>query len=129
MIQASAHSASHRAVQMDLITAEEVMPNSAKRLNGIMTVTVTPFTKEGAVDFDAYRRILDFVTANGVHYVIPCGTTGEYFNLTTKERKAILKFVRENIKERAKLLAGINSQRPTEILELGRHAGELGYEG
>jgi 4-hydroxy-tetrahydrodipicolinate synthase len=108
---------------------EEVVLSSGKKLNGIMTVTVTPFTKEGAVDFDAYDRILDFVTANGVHYVIPCGTTGEYFNLTTEERKAILKFVRHNIKKRAKLFAGTNSQRPSEILELSRCAEELGYEG
>jgi 4-hydroxy-tetrahydrodipicolinate synthase len=102
---------------------------SAKKLNGIMTVTVTPFTKKGAIDFDAYDRILDFVTSNGVHYVIPCGTTGEYFNLTSEERKGILKFVRNNIKERAKILAGTNSQRPAEILELSRYARELGYEG
>src|SRR5271167_4617867 len=99
------------------------------RLNGIMTVTVTPFTKKGAVDFEAYGRILDFVTANGVHYVIPCGTTGEYFNLTTEERKAILKFVIDNVKGRAKLFAGTNSARPAEILELSQYAKELDYEG
>jgi 4-hydroxy-tetrahydrodipicolinate synthase len=103
--------------------------SGAKKLNGIVTVTVTPFSKEGAVDFDAYGRILDFVTAKGVHYIIPCGTTGEYFNLTTEERKAILKFVRDNVKERVKIFAGTNSQRPAEILELSRYARELGYEG
>jgi len=105
------------------------VPSTAMKLDGILTVTVTPFTKSGEVDFDAYARLLDFVTSNGVHYVVPCGTTGEYFNLATEERRAILKFVRENIKGRARILAGTNSQRPAEIVELGRYAKELGYEG
>jgi 4-hydroxy-tetrahydrodipicolinate synthase len=98
-------------------------------LNGIMTVTVTPFTKGQEVDFEAYGRILDFVTKNGVQYVIPCGTTGEYFNLSTQERKAILKFVIENVRSRARLFAATNSARSAETLELSEYAKELGYEG
>lgn len=105
------------------------MPKGMAKLNGIMTVTVTPFSKAGEVDLDAYANILDFVTAKGVHYVVPCGTTGEYFNLTTAERKAVLKFVKENIRGRAQVLAGTNSQRPAEVLELSREAKALGYEG
>lgn len=105
------------------------MSKDTPKLNGIMTVTVTPFSKSGEVDLNAYAGILDFVTANGVHYVVPCGTTGEYFNLTNSERKLVLKFVKENIKGRARILAGTNSQRPAEILELSREAKALGYEG
>jgi len=99
------------------------------RLNGILTVTVTPFDGKGRIDFEAYGRNLDHVTAKGVHYVVPCGTTGEYFNLTTDERKQVLRFVAETIKGRAKLFAGTNSARPAEILELSLCAKELGYEG
>ena len=105
------------------------MSGSAARLNGIMTVTVTPFARTGGVDFDAYSRLLDFITANGVHYVIPCGTTGEYFNLSTEERKIVLQFVKERIRGRAHILAGTNSARPTEILELSLAARDLGYDG
>lgn len=101
----------------------------ATRLNGIMTVTLTPFSPAGSIDFDAYARLLDFVTANGVHYVVPCGTTGEYFNLATEERKAVLRFVAENIRGRARIFAGTNSARPAEILELSEEARRLGYEG
>ena len=98
------------------------MPSGLEKLSGILTVTLTPFSRQGDVDFDAYGRLLDFVTANGVHYIIPCGTTGEYYNLTTDERRAILKFVKENIKGRMQLLAGTNSQRPAEIVELSSPA-------
>jgi 4-hydroxy-tetrahydrodipicolinate synthase len=105
------------------------MMSNVRPLNGIMTVTVTPFDEQGAVDFDAYGHMLDFVTANGVHFVIPCGTTGEYFNLSTEERKAVLKFVADNIRGRARIYAGTNSARPAEIFELSLYAKELGYEG
>lgn len=99
------------------------------KVEGIMTVTVTPFKADGAIDFDAYGRLLDFVTSKGVHYVIPCGTTGEYFNLTTEERRQVMKFVADNIRGRARLYAGTNSAQPTEIIALSRYAKELGYEG
>jgi 4-hydroxy-tetrahydrodipicolinate synthase len=99
------------------------------RLNGILTVTVTPFDKDARIDFDAYGRLIEFVIANGVHYVVPCGTTGEYFNLSVEERKTVLRFVAQNVKGRAKLFAGVNSAQPTEIVEVGRFAKELGYEG
>jgi len=105
------------------------MSSSFTGLDGIMTVTVTPFSRSGGIDFDAYARLLDFITANGVHYVIPCGTTGEYFNLSTGERKAVLQFVKENIRGRAQIFAGTNSARPAEILELSLAARDLGYEG
>jgi 4-hydroxy-tetrahydrodipicolinate synthase len=100
------------------------------KVEGIMTVTATPFTKDGgAVDFDAYARLLDHVTSKGVHYIIPCGTTGEYYNMTTEERRQVLKFVADNVKGRAKLFAGTNSARPAEIIELSKSAKDLGYEG
>ena len=103
--------------------------SAPRQLEGILSVTVTPFTMSGEVDFDAYGRMLDFVTAHGVHCVVPCGTTGEYFNLATEERKAILRFVSDNIRGRARLFAGTNSARPAETLELSLFAKELGYEG
>lgn len=99
------------------------------KVEGIMTVTATPFKAGGAIDFDAYGRLLDFVTGHGVHYVVPCGTTGEYFNLTTEERRQVLKFVADNIGGRAKLFAGTNSAQPAEIVALSKYAKDLGYEG
>jgi len=110
------------------VTWEAKMAGKA-RLNGILTVTVTPFDRKGRVDFEAYGRVLDFVTARGVHSIVPCGTTGEYFSLSTEERKAVLRFVAENIRGRARLFAGTNSARADEILELSRYAKDLGYEG
>jgi 4-hydroxy-tetrahydrodipicolinate synthase len=98
-------------------------------LEGILTVTVTPFDGDGKVDLDAYERVLDFVLGKGVHCIIPCGSTGEYYALSADERRTIMKFVADKVDGRAKLLAGTNDTTTDEVIDLSLYAKELGYEG
>jgi 4-hydroxy-tetrahydrodipicolinate synthase len=98
-------------------------------IEGILTVTVTPFDRSGEVDLDAYGRILDHVIAKGVHYVIPCGTTGEYFALTPDERRKVMDFVAKEAKGKVKLWAGTNATNTREVISYSRYAKELGYQG
>jgi 4-hydroxy-tetrahydrodipicolinate synthase len=95
---------------------------------GIMSVVVTPFDRRGEVDLEALGRQLDFLVRNGVHWIIPGGTTGEYYAQTVAERKAVMSFVAERVGRRARLAAGTNSQRPDDVLDLSAHATSLGYE-
>jgi len=95
---------------------------------GIMSVVVTPFDARGEIAFDVLERQLDFLIENGVHWIVPGGTTGEYYAQSTEERKQILEFVATRVGSRAKLAAGTNSARPTETLELSAHAKKLGYQ-
>ncbi|MEA5504480.1 dihydrodipicolinate synthase family protein [Halotia wernerae UHCC 0503] len=97
-------------------------------LEGILTATVTPFDDEGLLDLKAYDKLLDFVLEKGVHYIVPCGTTGEYYALTLEERKSILNFVSERVGSRARLIAGTNCTTTKEVIELSQYAKELGYE-
>lgn len=96
--------------------------------NGIITVIATPFAKDQSIDFDVLDRHLDFLISNGVHAIMPGGTTGEYYAQTTEERRRVLSFVAERAKGRVPLYAGTNSLRPAEIVELSNHAASLGYE-
>lgn len=96
---------------------------------GILTVTLTPFDGEGAVDFDAYERLIEHVLDRGVHTVIPCGTTGEYYALSGEERRQVMTFVAKRVNGRAKLLAGTNATTTAEVIELSRYARDAGYEG
>ena len=98
-------------------------------LEGILTVTLTPFDGEGRVDFDAYERLIEFVLSKGVHCIIPCGTTGEYYALSGEERRQVMDFVAERVDGRARLLAGTNATTTNEVIELSRHAQDKGYEG
>jgi 4-hydroxy-tetrahydrodipicolinate synthase len=99
------------------------------KLEGILTVTVTPFDSDGRVDLDAYGRIIEFVLSKGVHCIIPCGTTGEYYALSNAERREILRFVKETAGGKTQLLAGANATTTAEVIDLGGYAKELGYEG
>jgi len=97
-------------------------------LDGIHTVVVTPFDRKGEIDLEALGRVVDFVIAGGVRFVIPCGTTGEYYALSMAERKQVIKAVRDRVGKRARLIAGTNSASQREIIELSLFAKELGYE-
>ena len=96
---------------------------------GVLTVTVTPFDADGAIDFAAYERLIDFVIANGVHYVVPLGTTGEYYALTPDEKRQVMRFVAERVGDRATLLAGANAATTAEVLDQASAARDLGYGG
>ncbi len=95
---------------------------------GVMAVVVTPFDSNGAIDFGALGRHIDFLLANGVSAILPGGTTGEYYAQTTEERKRVLAFAAERAAGKARLVAGTNSARPAETIELSNHAEVLGYE-
>jgi 4-hydroxy-tetrahydrodipicolinate synthase len=96
---------------------------------GILTPTLTPFDDNGEVDFDAYERLLDKLIAEGIHVIIPCGTTGEFQLLSTEERKEIMKFVAEKVNGHATLFAGTNAPATRDVINLSLYAKDLGYEG
>lgn len=95
---------------------------------GIMSVVVTPFDGQGKIDFGVLGRQVDFLIENGIHWIVPGGTTGEYYAQSVEERKQVLSFVAEHVGTRAQLAAGTNSARPAETIELSAHAKGLGYK-
>jgi len=95
---------------------------------GIITVVTTPFREEGGIGFEILEKHIEFLIGNGVHALLPGGSTGEYYALSTEERREVLRFVAERAKGRLPLYAGTNSMRPAEIIELTNYAEELGYE-
>ncbi len=95
---------------------------------GIMSVVVTPFDRKGEVDLEALGRMVDFLIDHGVHWIVPGGTTGEYYAQTVAERMRVMTFVAERARGRARLAAGANSARLDDILELSAHAAATGYE-
>lgn len=94
---------------------------------GIITVLTTPFTADGAVDFPALGRHIDFLLANGVSGILEGGSTSEYYVQTLDERKDLLKYVAKHVGGRAQLIAGTNAVRPDDTLELNDYVAKLGY--
>ncbi|MGH6942523.1 dihydrodipicolinate synthase family protein [Hypericibacter sp.] len=95
---------------------------------GILTVVATPFDQNGAIAFDVLGKHVDFLLANRIGTIVPGGTTGEYYSQTVEERKKVMSFVAERVGKKAKLVAGTNSQRPDDTIELSKFAKGLGYE-
>ena len=79
-------------------------------LQGCGTALVTPFTADGAVDYEAYAELVDRQVAGGVHFLVPLATTGETPTLSPEEKVAIFQTVKAHAKGRPLLVGvGVNS--------------------
>ncbi len=95
---------------------------------GVITALVTPF-RNGAVDEDALRRLVNDQLANGVDGLVPCGTTGESPTLTNDEHIRVIKVVVEETRKRVPVIAGTGSNSTREAIELSRAARAVGADG
>ncbi len=102
----------------------------AKRtaFRGTGTALVTPFKKNGSIDEQALRRLVDFQIAGGVEALIPVGTTGESPTLTYKEHYRVFDIVIEQANGHAKIFAGTGSNNTEEAIEQSRHAKKAGAD-
>jgi len=99
-------------------------------LKGLSTgvAVITPFTEEGAVDFDALKRIIHFLIDEGVDYLVALGTTGESVTLTTEERNAIFgTFVRE-VNGRVPLVMGLGGNNTATLIHEFQHIDTKGFD-
>ncbi len=83
---------------------------------GVGTALITPFTKNGAVDEAAVRRLAARQVEAGVHFVVPCGTTGESPTLTPAERRKVVELVADEVEGHAMVLAGAGGYDTREVI-------------
>ena len=95
---------------------------------GTGTALITPFAKDGTIDEDALRRLVNFQEENGVTTLVPCGSTGESAMLSHEEHIHVVEIVRDEAK-RAKILAGAGSNCTSEAVMLSKSAEDLGVDG
>ncbi len=94
---------------------------------GIFPALVTPFTDDGkSVDEERLRVLINHCIELGVHGVVPCGTTGEFVNLTVEEKKRVIRFVIDEVSGRVPVIAGTGASGTAETVELTRFAKEAG---
>ena len=96
------------------------------RFTGVGTALVTPFTTSGDVDEAAVRRLARRQVEAGVHFLCPCGTTGENPTLTDAERLRVIEIVVEESKGKAPVLAGAGGYDTRELIHT---AGEMARRG
>jgi 4-hydroxy-tetrahydrodipicolinate synthase len=82
---------------------------TAPKLFGCGTALVTPFRSDGSVDEAAMRALVDWQIAEGVHFLVPCGSTGEAATLTPDEHYRVVQIVVEQARGRVPICAGAGS--------------------
>ncbi len=96
---------------------------------GVGTALVTPFTSSGAVDEAAVVRLARRQVDAGVHFLVPCGTTGEAPTLSPEERRRVVELVVEEAGGRVPVLAGAGGYDTREVVESARAMREAGASG
>jgi N-acetylneuraminate lyase len=100
----------------------------ANDLKGIFPALVTPFNREGELDEDMLREVIEYQLRAGVNGFYLCGGTGEGLLLAAEERKEIVKTAIDQIKGRATVIAHIGAFQTHETLELAEHAQDAGVD-
>jgi 4-hydroxy-tetrahydrodipicolinate synthase len=96
---------------------------------GTMTALVTPFTRDGQVDEDAFRRNIELLIQDGVHGVVVTGHTGEFWSLTVDEWKALFRAAMEQVRGRVTVIGGTTAIATRQVIEMSAYARELGMDG
>ncbi len=99
-------------------------------MRGCGTALVTPFHKDGSVDGECFKRLVERQIKNGVKILIPCGTTGEAATMSKDEQLDVIKMTIEIAhKLGAKVIAGTGSNNTAAAIEMTRKVRELGADG
>ena len=100
-----------------------------KEFSGVGTALVTPFTKSGALDEAAVRKLARRQVDAGIHFLVPCGTTGETPTLSPAERRRIVELCVEEARGRALVLAGAGGYDTKEVIHAAAEMQKAGADG
>lgn len=97
-----------------------------RALTGCGTALVTPFTGKGAVDEAALRRLVEWQIAEGVHFLVPCGSTGEAATLTLAEHRRVVEITVEVAEGRVSVVAGAGTNDTARAIVLSKEMQAAG---
>jgi 4-hydroxy-tetrahydrodipicolinate synthase len=95
---------------------------------GSIVAIITPF-RNGEVDEERLRELVEFQIENGTDGIVPCGTTGEASTLDYEEHDRVIEIVVEQAKKRVPVIAGTGSNSTQEAIEISEHAKKVGADG
>jgi 4-hydroxy-tetrahydrodipicolinate synthase len=99
------------------------------KFTGCGTALVTPFRADFSLDEAALRRLVRRQIEGGIHFLVPCGTTGESPTLTREEHLRVVGITVEEAKGRVPVLGGAGGYNTHEVIELARELERLGVDG
>jgi 4-hydroxy-tetrahydrodipicolinate synthase len=95
-------------------------------ITGSLVAIVTPMREDGALDLDAYRRLIDWHIAEGTDAIVAVGTTGESATVDPDEHIELIRVAVEAVRGRVPVVAGTGGNSTREAIELTTHARRVG---
>lgn len=105
------------------------MPHDSKGralLRGCGTALVTPFSESGEIDEDALRAFVEWQITEGIHFVVPCGSTGEAATMTPEEHRRVVMITVEQVNGRVPVAAGAGSNDTKKAVALSKEMKAAG---
>lgn len=100
-----------------------------KKMHGVVTPIVCPFSPDDSIDFDAFGKMIDFLIEKGVHGLYVNGSTGEMNRMTVEERKALTEYAVKRVAGRIEVYVQCGAQNTAQTIELAKHALACGADG
>ncbi|MCI5851456.1 MAG: 4-hydroxy-tetrahydrodipicolinate synthase [Sutterellaceae bacterium] len=97
-------------------------------IKGALIAVVTPMKEDGSVDFDCYRKLIDWQVQEGADGIVTVGTSGESPTLSMEEHTAVVKAAVEAVAGRVPVVAGTGANSTAEAVRLTREAKEVGAD-
>jgi 4-hydroxy-tetrahydrodipicolinate synthase len=97
-------------------------------ITGSLVAIVTPMFEDGSLDFDAYRRLIEWHIADGTQGIVAVGTTGESPTVDPAEHGELIRVAVETVRKRIPVIAGTGGNSTSEAVELTRHAKKVGAD-
>lgn len=98
-------------------------------IRGCGTALVTPFSKDGTLDVDALRSLVEFQLSEGIDFLVPCGTTGEAPTLEHEEYLGVVRVVTQIARGKVPVIAGAGGNNTKKICDLVQDLQTLGVQG
>jgi len=98
-------------------------------IRGCGTALVTPFRKDGTLDLDALRRLVQFQLHAGIDFLVPCGTTGETPTLEHAEYVGVVRTVVQEAAGKVPVIAGVGGNNTRKLIDLAAEVCGLGVQG
>jgi len=105
------------------------MSDGSSMIKGSLVAIVSPMHEDGSLDFDAYRKLIDWHVAEGTAAIVAVGTTGESPTVDVDEHVELIRVAVEHSAGRVPVIAGTGGNSTREAIELTEHARRVGAQG
>lgn len=92
------------------------------------TAIATPFDESG-INFEEFKKLVEFQITQGADAIIVCGTTGESATMSTTEKEDLIKFTVDIVDKRVPVIAGTGGNNTSSVIELSKYAETVGADG